>query len=570
MSFKVSRDVRFVRDALVVCVAALAFFASAAFSQTFDPKLVPADLSAADGFGRAIALRADLLVVGAPFADVQGANSGAVYVFERSGGTWSQTAKLVEPSGSMGARFGSAVAVTATRIVVGAPGGQNASGLATGVVHVFESVGGLWAPTIALEANDGAAGDEFGAAVAAELDRVAVGAPLADGIPFVQHPGAVYVFDRSFGVWQQSGKVVETLHGQDFDGFGTAIDLADDRIIASAPFASHGGNGRGRAQICENTPSGWAVTHTLQSDVVPHDGWEYGSAVAIDGDRALATSRFGGPLGGFFIPGVVDVHEFNGVDWVRVERFAPADVDLDDLENGLECGVSCDLDGDVLVVGSRDADQPGDARGAVWMARRKAAGWAEVAKIEAPDAANADAFAAAVALDGTRIACGVPGDDDKGSASGAAWTLVVQPSDESAFTSTPAYLNPCGTTCGLPGAQTLYVDAGVAQAGATYVVLGSVTGTSPGLPLGPYHLPLQLDAYTLYTLNGFGGGPLLPRVGVLDAQGRASLTFVMPPSSLLAGLPLDGVFVHHAAVLLDPQFGFVSGVTNATHFTFSP
>ncbi|MBL8767242.1 MAG: FG-GAP repeat protein [Planctomycetes bacterium] len=563
------RSVRGVIASLVVGVT-IATTSSPASSQSFDPKLVPTDLVAGDGFGRAVALFGDRMVVGAPGADVQGANSGAVYVFEKTGSTWTQTAKLTATSGGPGDEFGRSVALTATRIVVGAPGESNGGGLASGVVHVFERSAGTWVPTIVLTANDGQAGDGFGSSVAAEFDRVVVGAPFADGIPFVQRPGAVYVFDRSFGVWAQSGKIVETQHGQDFDGFGTAVDLSGDRVIASAPSANDGGNQRGRVRICEITTGGWDVTQILQPDTFPHEDWQYGTAVAIDGDRAIATSPLGGPLGGFFIPGIADVHELVGFSWTRVERIAPADVDLDDLENGLAFGTSCDLDGDVLVVGSADASQHGDGRGAVWVLRKTAAGWLETAKVVAPDSAVGDVFGAAVAVDGDRVACGVSGDDDHGSASGSAWAVRVQSGDGVDFAGTPAYLNPCGVSCGLPGAQTLFLDVGVAHAGATYFVLGSVTGTSPGLSFAGFHLPLNLDAYTLYTTSGFGGGPLIPRVGVLDANGRASLGFVLPPSAALAGLPLDGVFVHHAAVLLDPQFGFVTGVTNATHFTFSP
>ncbi|MBK6938829.1 MAG: FG-GAP repeat protein [Planctomycetes bacterium] len=563
---------RFARGAFGGLVACVALFVPpvAAWGQAFDPKLVPADLAVADGFGHTVALRGNRMVVGVPSADPQGASSGAVYVFERSGGVWTQTAKLIATNGLANGQFGFDVALSSTRIVVGAPGESNGAGIATGVVHVFELSSGTWVPTIALEPNDGNAGDRFGASVAVDVDRIAIGAPLADGAPFVQRPGAVYVFDRTSGVWQQSGKVVETLHGQDFDGFGTAVDVSGARVVATAPFASHGGNSRGRAQVCESSPAGWVVTHTLQSDTFPHENWEYGTAIAIDDERVVVTSPFGGPLGAYYVPGIADVYEFDGLTWTRVERVAPANLDLDDLENGLSFGTSCALDGDVFVVGSRDAQQHGDARGAVWMYRRTSAGWLEVAKLEAPDSASSDRFGADVALDGDRIAAGVPGDDDQGSSSGSAWSVLVPSDADFELAGTPAYLNPCGTSCGLSGAQTLFLDMGTAYAGSTYFVLGSVTGTNPGVPLGAYHLPLNIDAYTLYTTSGFGGGPLIPRVGVLDAAGRASLAFVLPPSSALAGLPLDGVFVHHAAVLLDRQFGFVSGVTNATHFTFSP
>ena len=93
------------------------------------------------------------------------------------------------------------------------------------------------------------------------------------------------------------------------------------------------------------------------------------------------------------------------------------------------------------------------------------------------------------------------------------------------------------------GMQNFELDAGSAFGGAGYALLGSSSGTSPGTALGAQLLPLNVDAYTVAVL--LGAGPLVGDQGLLDAQGRASASLVLPP-----GLPLGGLELHHAFLAL--------------------
>lgn len=96
------------------------------------------------------------------------------------------------------------------------------------------------------------------------------------------------------------------------------------------------------------------------------------------------------------------------------------------------------------------------------------------------------------------------------------------------------------------GVQTFALDAGASNGNSIYVLLGSLSGTSPGLPLDGVVLPLVADAYTLFTLNG--PAPLLSgSVGLLDANGEGTAAFQLPPNAALPGLV--GKVVHHAYVV---------------------
>jgi probable HAF family extracellular repeat protein len=98
------------------------------------------------------------------------------------------------------------------------------------------------------------------------------------------------------------------------------------------------------------------------------------------------------------------------------------------------------------------------------------------------------------------------------------------------------------------GAQELRLDAGPPFAGVTYLVLGSLSGTAPGLPLGGLVLPLNPDTYLVFSLTNANNPPFEDTFGQLDRDGRAQAAFALPAGTSpgLAGLQL-----HHAYAVLD-------------------
>lgn len=106
---------------------------------------------------------------------------------------------------------------------------------------------------------------------------------------------------------------------------------------------------------------------------------------------------------------------------------------------------------------------------------------------------------------------------------------------------------------------TLRLDTGPGRAGENYLVLGSLTGTSPGVPLASGVLPLVPDGYFLHTLTHPNGAPLVDSLGVLDGAGVAQALFVLPPLDLPF---LVGTTVHHAYASFD-RAGVPGPVSNA-------
>jgi hypothetical protein len=135
---------------------------------TQQTKLTAADGAADDQFGTSVALEGDTALVG---ANGDNYNQGSAYVFIRSGTTWTQQAKLVAGDGVTYEFFGTSVALNGDTALVGMYGDNGHQGAA----YVFTRSGGTWTQEAKLTAGDGAAEDKFGYSVALDGDTALIG-----------------------------------------------------------------------------------------------------------------------------------------------------------------------------------------------------------------------------------------------------------------------------------------------------------------------------------------------------------------------------------------------------------
>jgi len=194
-----------------------------------------ARLSASDGepidrFGTSCALLGDVAVVGANGDDDHGESSGAVYVFERRGTVWRETAKLTP--GPIHGRpylyFGESVAYDGTRIVVGAPA-EYGSPTVPGAAFVFARGPGGWELEGVLRSPGAHLHDSFGHSVAIAGDLVAVGAPYFD--TGETDAGEVVLFRLRDGRWRREARFA----GQFFQWLGFSVALGAERLVVGAP-----------------------------------------------------------------------------------------------------------------------------------------------------------------------------------------------------------------------------------------------------------------------------------------------------------------------------------------------
>lgn len=228
----------------------------------------------ADAFGFDIDLSDDgsRLAVGAQYerSNATGVNgnqannsltqAGAVYVFNRSGTTWSQEAYIKASNTGSGDSFGNNLSINSdgTLLAVGARweasnatgiNGNQADNSATyaGAVYVFNRIGTTWTQGAYIKASNTGVGDSFGFSISLSDsgNHLAVGAmneaSNATGINGNQsnnsasYAGAVYVFSRSAGAWTQEA-YIKASNTETVDLFGSYLDLSGDgaRLVVGA------------------------------------------------------------------------------------------------------------------------------------------------------------------------------------------------------------------------------------------------------------------------------------------------------------------------------------------------
>lgn len=213
-------------------------------------KLVPDDHATTYHVAASADVSGDRMVLGAP-DDYTAA--GSSYVFELSGSTWVEVAKLFAPELEFFSRFGSAVAIDGDTLAVGAPySDRGTANSYQGVVYVFERIGSTWQFQQKLVASDPHPNDFFGLSLALEGDRLLVGGYHDHALT---DDGAMYVFERQGGVWSQTAELLAF----DPDGqtrFGSSVDLEGDLAVGSAPNDDDHGLSSGAAYVFRRNAGG--------------------------------------------------------------------------------------------------------------------------------------------------------------------------------------------------------------------------------------------------------------------------------------------------------------------------
>jgi hypothetical protein len=548
-------------------------------------------------------------------SDDLGERTGSVHVVEHTGGTWAATQKLL-PAGLIRVGcFGCAVDVSSelpATAVVGAQLSETA-GEEAGAAYVFRRGPAGWLQEARLLPAAVAPGDRFGSAVALDGDRILAGAHERDGAFLDQ--GSAFVFRRAGAGWIEEAELAPPAPFA-FGYFGSAVALAGDVALIGAHSDGGAGLGAGAVYVFRFQGGAWALEAALHAlDAAP--GAHFGRSVSLEGARAL----IGAPdadLG----QGAAYVFREQAGFLTQEARLAAADcAPLDRL------GTSCAVSGDRALVGAHRASLPGGLTGtgaAYTFVRAPASGaWSEEQKITASfPIGGQNWLGASVALLGSAALVGAPGGYigsgcalegwvvrlALGSAATSPWidmehlgyfkegvagetgfavamdeglglvgsprslicehvwdgsgAAFVQPLVSPGLVASPAALS---TAEG--GAQLLDLDAPLADAGRTYLVMGSLSGTDPGLTLGPWTLPLNPDTYFFNGLKEPDQAPAQDFLGVLDGLGDAHASVVLPPGLASAWA---GTTVHHAFAVLELGQGAVTFVSNPAPLLLEP
>ncbi|HWO19672.1 MAG TPA: integrin [Kofleriaceae bacterium] len=371
--------------------------------------LKASNTEAGDSFGQHVALSADgstLAVtssweassatgIGGDQQDNSVYAAGAVYVFARSGTTWSQEAYVKASNTDDNNVFGEGLALSGdgSTLAVGAAGEDSAatgiggdqsdsSAPSSGAVYVFTRSGTTWSQEAYVKASDTAENAYFGVSVALSRDgsTLAVGAEnhFQDGAdPLILGAGAAYVFTRSGTTWSQEALLQASNPGED-DRFGRNLVLSGDGA-------------------------------TLAVTAISEDS----AATGIDGDQADNTAPWSG---------AVYVFARSGTTWAQ-----EAYVKASNTEAGDNFGYSLALshNGSTLAVGAPfehsaatgidgdQADNTVEYSGAAYLFERSGATWTQAAYVKASNTGEEDQFGISLALsrDGSTLVVGALAED---------------------------------------------------------------------------------------------------------------------------------------------------------------
>jgi hypothetical protein len=441
---------------------------------------------ASDYFGTSVALSGDgnTLAVGA-FGEASNTTgidgvpnelapgAGAVYVYTRSTGTWSQQAFIKASNTGTNDLFGQSVALSddGNTLAVGAiaeassttgiNSTPNELALGAGAVYVFTRSAGTWSQQAYVKASNTGSGDLFGRSVALSGDgnTLAVGAEGEDsgttGInstpdESVANAGAAYVFARNAGTWSQqayvkasnTGGASNPIFGGDAFGFSVALSRGGDTLAVGAPGEASSttgidsipdelANGAGAVYVFTRNAGAWSQQAYVKASNAG-TGDNFGFLVALNRDgNTLAVGAIGEASNTTGVDSTPnELAPFAGAAYVYTRIGSTwsqqAYVKASNAGGGDAFGISMALssDGNMLAVGATGeassttgiGSTPNDLRvgaGAVYVYERSAGTWSQKAYVKASNTGAGDAFGRKLALsgDGNTLAVGADFED---------------------------------------------------------------------------------------------------------------------------------------------------------------
>lgn len=378
-------------------------------------------------FGSSVAIDGDTLVIGAPNEDGSSSNTtnntGGVYVFIRQGASWTQQAILHSSPEYSAQYLGTKVAISGDTIVAWGP----TPAAMTGAVYIFTRTGTTWSQQARLTPAVLSSGDAFGGSIAIEGDILVIGAPQEDSENLdpnnnsATNAGSAYIFTRQDNLWTQQAYLKAPVI-EEWDYFGSSVSISEGTVVVGAQdiYVSGGGiESIGAAHVFVQDGPGWSLQATLAASN-GEDNDRFGSSIDISGDICVVGAPFEdssaiGVEGDQFNndeedSGAAYVFVRNGSSWIQ-----SAYLKASNTKSEANFGSVVSISGDSIVIGApyEGNDATGDsgtmiAAGAVYHYKYNR-GW-EIKYIKATNIDRYDQFGSSVDIQNDRIIVGAPGE----------------------------------------------------------------------------------------------------------------------------------------------------------------
>jgi|CXWL01.1.fsa_nt_gi hypothetical protein len=377
----------------------------------YTQRIMASDPEEQDYFGGSIAIDGDTLVVGAWNEGNTGQGSGnadghgAAYVYARQNDGWVQQAKLTASDAEQGDFFGSSVSISGDVIAVGASG-KRASGYRSGAAYVFERQGALWAEQAKVMAADIDDDALFGYATVLRGGTLVVGAPYDD--EFTVSNGAVYIFHRVGPDWVQQTKFGGS-RPRDFAHFGYSLSMDGDQLAVATANAE-------AAYLFEEQAGTWIEKERLTA---PKPGERFGGPVYLHGDTFVVAAP------GYYYDsvGVIYVFHRDNEQWTQEARIIPQPP----LHGAYSYFGLSGSDG-MIALGAGGLNGPTSYE-FVSIYKHRGIFWFETERLTGPQPSERVYFGSEIAIAGSDMIVGVPGNSDLGENTGIVFTYFLDSID---------------------------------------------------------------------------------------------------------------------------------------------
>ncbi len=338
-----------------------------------------------NGFSRTLDVDEDRVFVG----EARNAHSpGRVYVYDRSeDGSWTETTYLEADDGAVGDRFGAALDGRGTTLAVGAPSAN--------AVYVFEKNETGWSQVARVTASDSTSG--LGGSVALTDDRLfaGTGATVSMTDTDTTSTAAVHVFARqSDGAWSES-TVLRGSQVSEGGDFGASMAATSSHLLVSAP-KDKGGT----VVAFQRDDDTWSESQTLSVGALSNDA-QFGRSLQLAGPEQILV---GAPRA-YDATGIAYhfSYDTDAEQWRRTSRLLPFDGASRHL-----FGMGFAYDGTDLWVGAPGAQ---NQTGSLYRFQRDEDSWTGTRRVTHPEAEERNGLGAALSANSTVVAAGLPGDD---------------------------------------------------------------------------------------------------------------------------------------------------------------
>ncbi len=319
-------------------------------------KLFASDAAANDFFGFSVAISGNTALVGAYGRDDVAPDSGAAYVFVRSGSTWTQQQKIAPGDLGPKSEFGFAVALTSDTALIGAPLQGSASLVEVGAAYAYGTSGAAWSqpqkfapPAGALQANL-----HFGSALAISGNTMAIGRDNVGA-------GGVDWFTRSGTFWSSSGAGVSS----SVPHFGSALAMTDVATAIGAYGDPSKGTEAGSVSITTTVaPHPLAVITASDAGATDHFGIAlaaFGSTLMVGAPNDDDTCFYQSTPKCGTDSGAVYVYTANGTSFTQQQKIKGSYSTV-----GEHFGASLVLSNSFALVGAPNRGDYAASQGAVW------------------------------------------------------------------------------------------------------------------------------------------------------------------------------------------------------------